>query len=118
MVKRTGTTNPHLKKLIRDLKKVSREEKVDIWKAVAFQLEASTRQRRNINLSKIDKYAKEQETLVVPGKVLGTGNTVKPITIAAFQFSASAKQKLGSKAISIPSLLQKNPKGKHVRILG
>ena len=118
MVKRTGPTNPHLKKLIRDLKRTSTKEKVNLWRSIAENLERSTRQRRSVNLVHIAKHAHSHETVIVPGKVLGTGSIPKEITVAAFQFSSSAQKKLGNKAISISSLLMQNPKGKNVRILG
>jgi len=118
MVKRTGPSNPGLKLLIRDLKRLSLKEKVNVWTATARNLEKSTRTRRSVNLVKIEKYAKEQETILVPGKVLGSGTLTKNIQVAAFAFSDSAKVKLGTKAMTLPMLMQKNPKGKNVRILG
>jgi len=118
MAKRTGPSNPYLKQLIRELKKLSLKEKTALWRATALNLEKSTRRRRSINLVKIEKYANDQETILVPGKVLGSGMVTKNIQVAAFQFSDSAKTKLGKKALSLPMLMQQNPKGKNVRILG
>lgn len=118
MAKRTGPTNLYLQELIRNLKKLSNKEKVNIWKAVAKNLEKPTRKRRKVNLSKINKYAKENETILVPGKVLSSGKMEKNTTIAAFQFSEAARMKLGNNAVSIQTLMEKNPKGKNIRIIG
>jgi large subunit ribosomal protein L18e len=120
MVKRTGTTNLTLKKLIADLKSISTREKAPIWRRIAEDLEKSTRQRREVNISKIDKYIKEGETAIVPGKILSEGELTKKVTVAAFRFSEKAKEKIAKtgKAISIQELLKENPKGKKVRILG
>ena len=117
MVKRTGTSNPNLKKLIRELKRLSTKEKVNIWKRIAKDLERPTRIRRKVNLYKIDKYTKADETALVPGKVLSLGELNKKITVAAYQFSDAAKKKIPN-AITIQELMKNNPKGKKVRIIG
>ncbi|MBU2589975.1 MAG: 50S ribosomal protein L18e [Nanoarchaeota archaeon] len=120
MVKRTGPTNVQLQKLIVELKKLSTKEKVAIWKRVANELSKSTRSRRSLNLSKVQKVAKDNETLLVPGKVLSSGELTKKVTLAAWQFSEQAKEKINKvgKAVSIQDLMKSNPKGKSVRILG
>jgi large subunit ribosomal protein L18e len=56
----------------------------------------------------------------VPGKILSMGTLNKKITIAAYNFSQTALDKIkasGSKAISIYELAKTNPKGQKVRIL-
>lgn len=115
------TTNMQLAKLIADLKKVSAQNEVDIWKRVAIDLERPTRQRRIVNLSRINRYCDENEIVVVPGKLLGTGDISKKVTIAAFQFSEQAIQKVKDAKgtiIGIDELAKKNPKGQKVRIIG
>lgn len=120
MVKRTGPTSTVTRKLIADLKKLATKEKVNLWKRLAFDLEKSTRQRREANIFKIDKCTREGETAVVPGKVLSEGELNKKITIAAFKFSDKAKEKINKsgKAISLQQLMKENPKGKKCRIVG
>ena len=117
-MKRTGPQNPELISLIRTLKKLSNTEKVKIWKRIASDLEKSTKARRKVNIYKIDKYTKEGETAIIPGKVLSMGILNKNITIAAYQFSEAAKTKLKENAITIQELIKKNPKGKKLRIIG
>ena len=72
--------NLQLDSLIKDLKKKSIDEKVAIWKSVAKDLEKPSRNRRIVNLNKLNKYSKEGEIIVVPGKVLGDGTIQKNIT--------------------------------------
>ena len=115
MSKKTGPTNPILKDLIKELKTLSIKGKVKLWKAIAISLEKPTRRRISVNLSKIDKYAKENEIVVVPGKVLGNGDLTKNITIAAYQFSESANKKIKNK-LTIKELMSKDPK--KIRIIG
>jgi len=120
-MKRTGPTNPILLNLIMELKKRSREQNVNIWRRVANDLEKPTRQRRVVNLSSISRYTKENEIIVVPGKVLGAGNLEHKLTISAFQFSNGAKEKIekvGAKVVPLLELSKENPTGKRVRIIG
>lgn len=118
MVKRTGPTDLNLKKLINELNKLGKS--VKIWKRIGNDLEKSTRQRRIVNLERIEKYAKENETIVVPGKVLANGELTKKVTVAAWKFSEAAKRKINQKGktLTIRQLVKENPKGSKVRILG
>ena len=120
MVKRTGPTNPNLQKLIRELKEKSLAEGTKLWKRLAHDLEKPTRQRRSVNLYKLEKHAKVGETIVVPGKVLSVGEITKKLNVAAFQFSNEANQKINKvgKTMTIQQLMKDNPKGSKVRILG
>jgi len=121
MAKRTGPTNLLLRNLISELKKASIEQKVAIWKAIALELEKPTRRRRIVNLSKISQHTKENETIVVPGKVLGSGDLDHTLIISAYKFSDSALEKInkaGAKTISISDLIKESPKGKKIRIIG
>lgn len=121
MVKRTGPTNPNLQQLIRDLKKLSAEKQVNLWKRIAKDLQRSTRIRRKVNLYKVEKYLKEGETAVIPGKLLSLGSLTRKVEIAAYQASQQAIgkiQKAGSKFITLQDLMKKNPQGKKVRIIG
>ncbi|MBI2650256.1 50S ribosomal protein L18e [Candidatus Woesearchaeota archaeon] len=121
MPKRTGPSNPILLRLIMELKKKSSEQNANIWKRVADDLEKPTRQRRIVNLSSISRYTKENETIVVPGKVLGAGNLEHKLTISAFQFSGGAKEKIekaGAKIVPLLELSKENPNGKGIRIIG
>ncbi len=121
MPKRTGPANVFLLRLILELKKRSGEQNANIWKRVANDLEKPTRQRRVVNLSSISRHTRENETVVVPGKVLGAGDLQHKLTISAFQFSNGAKEKIekaGAKVITLIDLSKENPSGKGIRIIG
>ena len=119
-MKETTTTNPELIKLIRFLKKQSREKDAGIWLDVAEYLSKSNRQRVAVNLSRINRYTQRGNTIVVPGKVLASGTLNHAVTVAAFSASEKAKEKLKAikaKYVSIPELVEKNPKGSNVKII-
>lgn len=90
-----------------------------IWKRVAKDLKKPSRQRRRVNLSIIQSTLRENEVAVVPGKVLGSGVLVKPVTVIAQDFSDSARKKItsaGGKVLSLEEGLKS--KLKHMRIIG
>ena len=121
MAKRTGPTNQVLLRIIMELKRRSYEQNTNIWRRVASDLEKPTRQRRVVNLTSISRYTKEDEVIVVPGKVLGAGDLNHKLTISAFQFSNGAKEKIekaGAKIITLLELSKENPNGKRIRIIG
>ena len=117
MVKRTGPTNFQLRQLIGELEK----SEVKLWRRIAHDLKKSSRQRRMINVYKLEKCLRDGEIGVVPGKVLNSGELKKKVSVAAFSFSNSALEKIkkaGGEAMSIEKLFKDNPEGKKVRILG
>ena len=120
MANRTGPTNENLRKLILELKMLSSKEKVNIWKRIAYELKRAKSTWRAVNISKINKYTKENESVIVPGKVLATGDLDHKVNVAAFNFSQSAEEKINKigKAILIKDLIKQNPKGNGLRIIG
>lgn len=120
MTKRMEKSNPRLLSLIFLLKRTSRENEVQIWSDIASRLEKPKKNYAEVNVSKINRYAKPGETLIIPGKVLGSGVLESGVTVAAFSFSEAAISKItGAKGqcISIEDLVSRNPKGSHIRIL-
>lgn len=119
-MRRTGPTNIILRKLIRELRKYANKYGAAVWDYVAELLEKPSRRRVVVNLSKINRYARDGEVVVVPGKVLGAGILSKPVVIAAVGFSEKAIEKIrlaGGKAMFIGDLIKENPRGSGVRVL-
>lgn len=114
-------TNPGLRVLIQDLKKLSWENEAPIWRDIAKRLEKPTKARIVVNLSRIDRYANEGDTVIVPGKLLASGSITKKVTVAAYNFSSAAVEKViaaGGECVSIESLAVNNPAGTAIKILG
>ena len=119
MTLRTGPMNYQLQLLLMELETKARTSL--FWRRIAADLQKPTRQRRTVNVYKIEQFARDGETIVVPGKVLSVGHLSKKVAVAAFTFSKEAEQKIKAAkgtVLSIQELLQKNPDGKKVRILG
>ncbi len=116
---KTGPTNQVLKNLIQEIRKKAFEDGSKLWKRIADDLEKPTRKRRIVNLYNINRNTKDNETVIVPGKVLATGEIDHAVTVAAFSFSGSAEEKINKvgKAVPITDLMKESPEGKRIRIL-
>jgi large subunit ribosomal protein L18e len=114
------STNPEIITLIKFLRKKSNEAGGAIWATLAKKFEKSKQARVSINLSRINRYTSENDKVVVPGKVLGTGALEHKIFIAAFSFSKEARRKIeaiGGECLTIRLLAKKTPKGSGIKIL-
>jgi len=119
-MRQVKSRNPELLRLIRSLRKKAHENDAEIWRDVAEKLSSSRRRRATVNVSRLNRYTKEKDTVVVPGKVLGVGKLDHPLTVAAFAFSEQARAKISrakGKCVSILELVKGNPKGSNVRIM-
>ena len=101
--------------MIRELWKTKRR----IWKKVSKKLSGPRRERVEANLYRINKKTKENDVIVVPGKILGIGEIDHKLTIACLECSKTARKKIetsGSKLLSIEELVEQNPEGKDVKV--
>ncbi|MFQ5475927.1 MAG: 50S ribosomal protein L18e [Nitrosopumilus sp.] len=107
--------------MAKDLKKASTKNDAPIWAKLAEYALKPSIARRDLNLNRIGQLTKENDTVVFPGKVLGTGNIPHKITLFSFSISNSAASKIienGGKLISYSDLIEQNPTGKGVVLLG
>lgn len=119
-MRETKTTNPQLIELISRLRKLSKEQEAPIWLDVADHLAKSRSQRVTTNLSTINRHTEKDDVVLVPGKILASGELDHSVTVVSFEASDSAKAKVtGAKGkyLTIPELLEKNPKGSKVKII-
>ena len=112
-------TNPRLERLVADLKSAARESGVGVWQDVADRLEKPRRTHAEVNLGRIERYARPEETVVVPGKVLGSGVLRTDVTVAAVDFSSTAETKIDQvgTAVALEQLIEQNPQGSNVRVV-
>jgi|ETNmetMinimDraft_2_1059921.scaffolds.fasta_scaffold53309_2 large subunit ribosomal protein L18e len=111
-------TNPRVLGLIKSLYEKSAESKAALWKNLAKRLESPNQNWASINLSRLSRITKEGETIVVPGKVLGSGTLSHKLNIFAVSASKTAQvriKKSGSSFGIIEDALAKPAKG--VRII-
>jgi large subunit ribosomal protein L18e len=109
--------NPILRKEIERLSQAGIERPA--WKAVAKGLNRPRRRRYEVSLSRIERFANQGDTIIVPGVVLGEGEIRKHVTVAAVRFSSGARKKIeeaGGKCLPIEEASKLEPS--KVRIMG
>lgn len=116
MAKAVRATDPRRRRLIQDCRKTKRS----FWKNVSKFLLKARSTRVIINLGKIDQYSEANDTVLVPGKVLSSGELTHPLTLAAFSYSKKTLkkiEKIGGEYLSIEDLMKKNPTGTKIKLL-
>ena len=114
-------TNQVVVQMAKELHVASKKNKAPIWSKLAEMALKPSRAKRVLNLGQIDKFVSDNDTVVVPGKVLGTGSISHKITLCSFSISTSGAKKVtqsGGKIVDFAQLIKNNPTGKGVKIIG
>jgi large subunit ribosomal protein L18e len=113
--------NQVVQRLAYDLKKASKSNDAPIWLKLSKLALKPSQARRVLNLNKIGQLTKDGDVIVVPGKVLGTGNISHKITLCSFAISNTAATKIiesGGKISNFEEMTKQYPTGKGVQIIG
>lgn len=114
------STNPQLRNVVAELRRISRKNKVSIWERVADLLSKARRSRIAVNVGQIERHVSKGDIIAVPGRVLGSGTIESKVTVAAHKFTDQAKEKIekaGGECVSLLDLAERYPKGSGVRIM-
>lgn len=114
-------SNQVVKQMAKDLKKASTKNDAPIWSKLAEMALKPSSARRTINVNKINDLTKDNDVVVFPGKVLGTGVISHKITLSSFSISNSAATKIlesGGKILNFENMIEQYPTGKGVTMLG
>jgi len=82
---------------------------------LARKISTSSRQKREMNLKELNEHSESGDTVIFPGKILGSGNLDKKIKIIALNFSESAMKKLKKEKIEAIKIVEAL---KHKKIQG
>ena len=114
-------SNSTLVKTILELKEASRKNEAPLWWSIANRLEGSSRNWPSVNVSKLEYNVNKNGKAIVPGKLMGTGIVTKKMTVAAYSFTDSAKEKIqsaGGKCLTYNEMIKATPKGTDVMVIG
>ncbi len=117
----TRKSNSTLVKTITELKEASRKNEAPLWRSIANRLEGSSRNWPSVNVSKLEYNVSKNGKAVIPGKLMGTGIITKKMTVAAYSFTNSAKEKIqsaGGKCLTYNEMIKAAPKGTDVKVIG
>jgi large subunit ribosomal protein L18e len=99
--------NPILVNTIVELKKSN--------PAIAKLLVRPVKKMGDLNLSEIDRKAKDGETVLVVGKVLSSGDLTKKLKIVAWSASEKAKEKMKASKSEFVTIVQEMKKNKELK---
>lgn len=88
-----GPENPET---IKAIKTLSSAKGAKLFKVLAGYLKKPRRQQVEVNINKIALYSKPNSVVVIPGKVLSSGEIKHKVDVVALSFSESAKKKIKS----------------------
>ena len=103
------------------LRRAFKNNKAPIWRALERELSRPRRNRREVNIGTLAEKTDDGQVIVVPGKLLGSGEIGHKLTVCAITISESASKKIiagGGKLVSLNSLVEQFPDGKGVRLIG
>ncbi|MDP2717568.1 MAG: 50S ribosomal protein L18e [Candidatus Micrarchaeota archaeon] len=115
---KTGPESLTKLKLLNQLRKAGAKRK--LWKRVREILSNPRRLEAQVNLYRLSKLTKSGETVVVPGKLLGTGALAHPLTLVYVDASKSALLGVAAakgKAVLLSDFLAQNADEKNVKIV-
>ena len=98
MSKPKNKTNADLVDLIDQLKAKSRDTGAALWRDVALRLAKSRSNWAQPNLSRVSRYAPEGATVVVPGKLLGSGDVAGAPTVSPHRRARGRSESAGDVA--------------------
>jgi large subunit ribosomal protein L18e len=114
-------TNQVVIQMVKALRGASKKNNAPIWEKLAEFALKPTRAKRTLNLGQIDKFVSDNDVIIVPGKVLGTGSLSHKITLCSFSISSTGAKKImqsGGKILDITQIIKNYPTGKGVKIIG
>ena len=114
-------TNQIVIQMVKTLRGASKKNNAPIWERLADLALKPTRAKRTINLGQLDKFVSDNDVIIVPGKVLGTGSLSHKITLCSFSISTTGAKKItesGGKVLDISQIIKNHPTGKGVKIIG
>jgi large subunit ribosomal protein L18e len=99
---------------------INSSKKYDAWLSVARTLSGTRRNKVGLNLKEIEKRSEESKIVVIPGKVLASGEIKKKLKIVALDFSKQTKEKILNAGATYSTILEEiklNPEGTDIQIL-
>lgn len=75
------------------LRKAFKKNKTSIWRSLEHEISKARSIRREVNISRLSSVTKNDEVIVVPGKVLGSGEMDHKLTVCAFSISEMVQRR-------------------------
>jgi len=95
-------------------------EKHPEWRKISQIISGPNKKYSSVNLKIIEQKTSAGDTIIIPGKVLGTGEVTKKLRVCALDFSETSKEKLeknNGEVVTILEEIKKNPKASGIKII-
>ena len=115
------SNNPIIKETLEKLEKVYKEKNETFWSSIAEMISRSNSRRPIVNVGKISQLTKENDVVLIPGKILGDGLVDHSVTVGALFMSKSACKKIttaGGSMLNLVEFAEKYPDGSGVIVMG
>lgn len=94
-----------IKDWLQTLDSASRQDRYKrLWKRVYKMSAVPSRRRKSVNIYKINRYTREGDNVIVPGKVLSEGSMAHKVNICALEFSGKALETLKASNCKVSKL--------------
>lgn len=113
--------NPIIVEAIKKIRVLSKTGNENFWANVEEMILKPRSRRPEVNVGKISKLTKENDIVLVPGKLLGDGLIDHPVTVGALSASKSAIKKIveaGGTFLPLTEFVERFPEGSNVKVLG
>jgi len=112
--------NDEMREFIAMAEKAGKKGGSPFWLAVAKELRRPRRARAEVNLNLVSRLTSPDESIVIPGKLLGHGKIAHRVRVASVSASPSAVRKLlesGGEYVPLEEMISRNPSGKGLRLI-
>lgn len=99
--------------MVNSLYKASEESNAALWRDVAKRLEKPRRSWAEVGLERLGRVTKKGDIVLVPGKLLATGNITHAVNIYSYNASKTAVERVqnaGGKVLPLEDALKLKPK--------
>ena len=108
-------------RLAHNLEKRAKNTKQNLWRVAGRKVGGPGQNRSLVNVGEIARNTKDGSTVLVAGKVLGSGELGHPVIVGALSFSHGARSKIlksGGKCFDLEEFMNQNKSAKGVVVLG
>lgn len=108
-------------RLAHNLEKRGKKTKQNLWRVAGSKVAGPRQNRSLVNIGEIARNTKDGSTVLVAGKVLGSGDLDHIVNVGALSFSQGARSKIlksGGKCFDLEEFMNQNKSAKGVVILG
>jgi large subunit ribosomal protein L18e len=115
------SSNPIITGTLEKLEMLSKGQNKTFWTSVIEMVSRPNSRRSTVNVGKVSQLTKENDIVLIPGKILGDGLVDHAITVGALFMSKSAGKKIvaaGGSVLNLVEFAEKYPDGSKIIVMG